>query len=143
MRLLGVVIMLLSANVFGGEKPVFVVNKQNPIGALSADEVRDYFLKRRSQWPDGTPVRFIDWQAGHPLRTSFLDQIIKKSPRELEVFWVREMQYRGNSAPIKVATPDMVIAFVSRLAGAIGYIPERATIRSTRVKRVEIFPEEQ
>lgn len=108
------------------------------MSGLSSAEVRDYFLKRKTQWPDGTPIRFIDWEEGSPIRGVFLEQVIKKSPRELELYWIGEKLYRGNSAPIKVDSPEMVITFVSKLAGAIGYLSEEGSARSGKVKRIEL-----
>ncbi len=140
-----IVLLLFSAASAraASEKITFVVHAENPATRLSADEIRDYYLKRRGQWPDGTPVRFIDWEEGHSLRGAFLGQVVKKSPRELELYWIGEKLYRGNSAPIKVATPEMVLAFVSRLAGAIGYIPENTTVRNPKVRRIEFVPEDR
>lgn len=137
------VLLSLGSAHAAGEKIAFVVHAENSANRLSADEIRDYYLKRRGQWPDGTPVRFIDWEEGHAMRGVFLGQIVKKSPRELELYWIGEKLYRGNSAPIKVATPEMVLAFVSRLAGAIGYVPESTTVRNPKVRRIEFVPEER
>jgi ABC-type phosphate transport system substrate-binding protein len=120
------------------EKIVIVLNNENGVSSLSTAEIRDYFLKRKTQWPDGTPVRFIDWEEGSAVRAAFLEQVVKKSPRELELYWIGEKLYRGNSAPIKVDSPEMVLTFVAKLAGAIGYVPEEGTAHSAKVKRIEL-----
>lgn len=120
------------------EKVVFIVNVDNPISRLNESEIRDYFLKRRTQWPDGKPVRFIDWDDGTQIRATFLNKVVKKSARELELYWIGEKLYRGNSAPIKVGSSSLVVSFVAKLPGAIGYLSADTPLESTRVKKIEV-----
>lgn len=139
MRYLAVFLIALSMrSAFAGRKVAVVVNAENPVTELSVPEVRDYFLKRKTQWPDGKPVRFVDWEEGAAVRGAFLSEIVRKSARDLELFWIGEKLYHGNSAPIKVNSVEMVTAFVSRLAGAIGYVPGDAPLPSTKLKRIDV-----
>jgi hypothetical protein len=117
---------------------VFVVNRSNPIDHLTPSEVSNYFLKRQSHWPDGTPVRFIDHEAGSSARAIFLQRVIQKSPREVDLYWIGQKLYSGNSAPIQVSRDAMVLNFVAKFKGAIGYILESGTSLPSEVKSVPV-----
>jgi ABC-type phosphate transport system substrate-binding protein len=143
MRFLAILLIALSMrSAVAGGKVVVIVNAENPVTELSVPEVRDFFLKRKTQWPDGKPVRFVDWEEGTAVRNAFLTEVVRKSARDLELFWIGEKLYHGNSAPIKVNSAEMVAAFVSRLAGAIGYVSADASLPSAKVKRIELIEED-
>lgn len=143
MRFLAILLIVFSMrSAVAGGKVAVIVNAENPVSELSVPQVRDFFLKRKTQWPDGKPVRFVDWEEGASVRNTFLSEIVRKSARDLELFWIGEKLYHGNSAPIKVNSVEMVTAFVSRLAGAIGYVPSDAPLPATKVKRIELSEED-
>lgn len=133
-------IALHAAHASAEEKLVFVVNAKNPVSSLPSREIVEFFLKKRTRWPDGTPVRFIDWRAGSAARRQFLQDFVDKSPREIELYWIGQKLYSGNSAPITVTSGPMVLAFVSRFEGAIGYLPASQLEDSPEVKRIEVAP---
>lgn len=117
---------------------VFIVNQQNSIRALDSNEVADFFLKKQTYWPDGTPVRFIDWKEGSATRAAFLEHFIGKSSREVELYWIGQKLYSGDSAPIRVSSDSMVVRFVSRFKGAIGYLVNKSAAHSPGVKQIEV-----
>lgn len=119
------------------EELVFIVHADNPTKQISADELADYFLKKRGQWPNGTPVRFIDRKAGTAERKQFLDSFVGKSPRDIELYWIGQKLYSGDSAPIQVGSDAMTISVVSSFKGAIGYV--RGDLAGVKgVKKLEV-----
>lgn len=118
------------------ENIVFIVNAANPASRLSYAEIRDYFLKVKREWPDGTPVRFID-KTKSPERAIFLKKVVKKSVEEVDRYWIGEKLYSGNSAPVQSSSDQMVIQFVGTFNGAIGYISPKTEVTSKKVKTIE------
>lgn len=128
---------LLPQFVFADEL-VFIVNAGNPLTQISSADLRDYFLKRKRVWPDKTDVRFIDRPSSVPLRKLFLEKIINKSAKDLELYWIGQKLYSGDSAPLQEAQESMIVKFVSTFKGAIGYISSSTEIDSKLVKIVKI-----
>lgn len=100
----------------------FIVNSDNPVGQLSAQEVTDFFLKKTRHWRGGDSVRFIDRRENSPQRSVFLREILKKTSRDLELYWIGEKLYTGASAPIQVEPDAAVATLVASFKGAIGYV---------------------
>jgi ABC-type phosphate transport system substrate-binding protein len=112
----------LRAETSAPAKIYFIVRSDSPISKLSAQEIADYFLKRRREWPHGKSVRFFDRRDDNPERNVFLKRVLKKSLREVELYWIGRMQFTGDSAPAQIASDAMVANMVARFDGAIGYV---------------------
>lgn len=107
-----------------GQSIKVIVNESNPLESINRTEVADYFMKRNKQWPDGAPVRFFDRNDDSRERMSFLREVLKKSQREIETFWIGQKLYTGHSAPTQVSSDSMMAALVARFPGAIGYVSD-------------------
>lgn len=128
-----------SALAQSGSIPIFIVHKDNPIESITAAQVSDIFLKKQTRWENGVSVRFIDWREGSPIRNQFLSRVLGKTEREVELYWIGQKLYSGNSAPLKASSASMVINFVSKLNGAIGYLPsDAASLDLSNVKRIPV-----
>lgn len=116
---------------------VFIVNSENPTEKLTMAEVRDYYFKRKRRWSNGVSVRFIDRTAG-PLREEFLKKYVNKSASDVELFWIGQKLYSGDSAPLKEASGSTTMSFVGSLKGAIGYVDQDTVLRkNVKVIKVE------
>lgn len=125
------------------DEVVLIVNGQNPVEQLSAEDVRDYYFKRRRHWPDGESVRFIDRGSQMPVRDIFLRDILKKSSTDIDLFWIGQKLYTGDSAPLRENSDITVMQFVSSFKGAIGYVSSATVIRSKKIKTVKIVENER
>lgn len=115
---------ILMVSVARAEGIALIVNSQNPVSTLSRNIVSDFFLKKAKYWSDGMPVRFFDKTEGSIGRKLFLDAIIKKSSRDVEIYWIGQKLYSGHSAPTQVSSDSMIEIMVSKFPGAIGYVSE-------------------
>ena len=100
----------------------FIVNRENPTTELSPAELGNLFLKRKREWNDGTDVRFIDRKDGSKPRTVFLSDFLKRTGRDVELYWIGQKLYAGDSAPMQVDGDESVVSLVTSLRGAIGYV---------------------
>lgn len=104
-----------------------IVNETNPVTELRQEDIRNYFLKKNKQWPHGGSVRFFDRNDDSPERRIFLRNVIERSPREIETFWIGQKLYSGHSAPTQVSSDSMMSSLVSRFPGGIGYVSKDFT----------------
>lgn len=117
--LLGVFLLISTA---GAKEFAIIVNAQNPSNVISRMQITDFFLKRVKTWPDGVTQRFFDRTDRSPIRREFLRSVIRKSSRDIEMYWIGQKLYSGQTAPTQVATDNMVEIMVSRFPGGIGYV---------------------
>ncbi len=114
-----------------------IVNEKNPVTSLSRAQISDFFMKRVKLWPDGIPLRFFDRTDGSDERRIFLKEIVKKSNRDTELYWIGQKLYSGHSAPSQVSSDLMTEIMVSKFPGAVGYVSrEYETTRA--VKKIPV-----
>lgn len=116
---------------------VVIVNEKNPVTSIKTSELEDYFMKRSRVWKNGETVRFFDHRDENDNRKIFLKKFVKKTSREVELYWIGEKIYTGNIAPIQITSDSMMTSMVSRFPGGIGYVSSKYKIPKT-VKTIVI-----
>jgi ABC-type phosphate transport system substrate-binding protein len=116
---------------------VFVVNRKNPVDALSLAEVRMMLLGERSHWPNGGRITVVMRDPQQPERDAVIRLVCRMDDRDytrtvLRAVFTAELQ----SAPKLLGTPAGVIRFIYNVPGAIGYI--RASELDGSVKAVRL-----
>ncbi len=99
-----------------------IVNSENPLTSLTQDEISSLFLKKTKLWSNGTQVRFFDRNDESAVRGFFLKNLIKRTVRDVELYWIGQKLYTGNSAPLQVSSDYMMASMVAKFPGAIGYV---------------------
>lgn len=127
MRLLATLFVIAFFNVsfshvVMADDVIIIINEKNPISELSEEQIANFFLKKNRQWPSGESVRFFDQLNEKEERKTFLKKYIKKSSREVELYWIGQKLYTGYSAPLQINS-DLMVGVVARFPGAIGYVP--------------------
>lgn len=125
------------ANATLAEDFIVIVNEKNPVTEISASALAHFFLKETNQWPSGLPVRFFDQKDDTEIHRNFISSILKKSPRELELYWIGQKLYTGSRAPLQLGTDSMMSSMVSRFPGAVGYVSTSFT-GAPGVKKIEL-----
>jgi ABC-type phosphate transport system substrate-binding protein len=120
------------------EDIVFIVNMENPISSLKTAEVRDFYFKRKRNWPDGSGVRFIDRSSGSGVRQTFIRKYLGKKSDEIDMFWIGQKLYSGDAAPLQEPSDTLAIRFVETFKGAIGYVSSTTDLTDRRVKVVTV-----
>lgn len=117
--------LLMSSAHAGGIK--FITDGDNPISSLTPEQIRDFYLKKNKQWPNGNSVRFFDRDDESDERKIFLREVLKRSQREVETFWIGQKLYTGHSAPTQVNSDSLMAALVNKIPGSLGYVSESFT----------------
>lgn len=120
---------------------IFIVNAENTAEKLTVTEIRDFYFKRKRRWNNGESIRFMD-RTNEPLREIFFKKYINKSTSDVELFWIGQKLYSGDSAPLKEASDSTAMSFVGSLKGAIGYVSVTAVVcKNVKVIKVESVEE--
>lgn len=128
---------LLPIGVMAAADIVVIVNEKNPVTTLKISELEDFFMKRNRLWSNGDAVRFFDHRDENENRKIFLKKFVKKTSREVELYWIGEKIYTGNIAPIQITSDSMMSSMVSRFPGGIGYVSSKYKLPKN-VKSIEI-----
>lgn len=116
---------------------VFIVNADNPTESISSAELKDYYFKKKRNWPDGASVRFIDRTPDAKVRQVFLSTVLNKKAEDLELYWIQQ-KLNGDSAPLKERSESMTIQFVSSFKGAIGYVSASTALFNKNIKVIKL-----
>lgn len=123
-RVLAFVIILVSmtAPAVPAQQALVICNKGVPQDTLSANDIQQIFLGRKTLWPDNRNIHFVVMKEGET-HAEFLKDYVTKTPSQYQVFW-KKMIFTGQAkAPVTVDTPEEVLTYVANTPGAIGYVP--------------------
>jgi len=117
---------------------VFIVNDQTQVSTLSVADLKSYYYKQKRMWPDGTAVRFIDRGPGSEVRRTFVSKILNISNEDLELFWIGQKLYSGDSAPLQQPSQALTLQLVATLKGSISYVADGTPLPAKGVKTIKV-----
>lgn len=101
---------------------VIVVNANNPTIELPRGEVSRMFLKKDRSWGHGLTVEPVDQPQDEAVRQAFSIEIHRRSADTIEGYWNKVLFEGLGSPPPEVPGDGLVLDFVRRNRGAIGYV---------------------
>ena len=116
---------------------VVIVNNANPVASLSTTELRRIFMKQSRMWPNGEPMVPVDWDSTHYLRAIFSKDVLNRSVREMQEYWVQQSMTQGLTPPSTQRSARAVLRFVASVPGAISYVPPSEVDETVRVLPVK------
>ena len=122
----GLALFLLAASPAAAEELVVIVNAANPVGPLTVQEVKGYFLKKIPVWRNGEKVRPADRNAEGPDRAAFLSKVLSMSSDELQRYWLERQYANADHPPAGLDDDASVVKFVSFFKGGIGFVARSA-----------------
>jgi ABC-type phosphate transport system substrate-binding protein len=134
---LGVLLCVAASSVRGQEGYKVVVHPDNAAVNLSRKQLSEIFLKRMTQWPDGTRALPVDQPEGAPVRESFSFEIHGRKAAAIKSHWL-QVVFSGRGVPPPEKEDDReVLAYVRAKPGAVGYVSAGARTDDVKVLRVE------
>ena len=116
-----------------------IVHPDNPTTSLSAKDVSNYLLKKKTKWnADGFKEKVdpIDLGGDSPTRETFSKEVHGRSVSSIKSFWQRQI-FSGREVPPPEAASDAeVITYVKSHPGAIGYVSASASLDGVKVVSV-------
>jgi ABC-type phosphate transport system substrate-binding protein len=105
-----------------------VVHRSNDSRSLSVAQVSDYFMKKKTTWPNGSVVKPVDLSVDSKVRQAFSNAVLDKPASTVRMFWQRQV-FSGNVAPPpEVPSEVVLLAYVGENPGAIGYVSSDAVL---------------
>ena len=114
-----VAVMSVSMTAMHAEETL-VVNGASALSGLSSDQMKDYFLGKKTTWEDGTKVVVVVIKDG-----SSSDALLSKLGKNNQQFmtgWKKLVFTGKGSMPEQVESDDALIALIAKTPGAIGLV---------------------
>ena len=106
------------------------------VSSLTVDQVSKMFLKKTTQWADGTKGAPVDQVETSDITETFFKAVHGKSPGAVKSYWQQQIfSGRGVPPPVKGSDAE-VIAYVKANSGAIGYVSADAPVEGVKVLKV-------
>jgi hypothetical protein len=112
---------------------VVIVNKANPAGALSRDELRPIFQMTKSEWSDGTRAEPVNLPGNDSIRHQFDAAVLRLNPDNVVRYWIDRKIRGGERPPRGLASEGAALRFVARSRGGVGYMRASAADGTVKV----------
>lgn len=124
---LTIVVLLLFVSTIraqGSPKTVVIVNPQNPISEITAQELRKIYYGKKTIWGGGESIVAVDLKKERKERQEFSQIVFQADPETVERNYIK-MALSGTGHPPQIlSTSQQVLAFVVSNPNAIGYVDE-------------------
>lgn len=114
-----------------------IVNRSNPVDALTLRELRRIFMFETQTWPNGRKITVVLREKGQPERGAAIRLICGLSEAEFDRY-ILFQTFRGAivGGPRAILSAGAMLRFVFNAPGAIGYVPANEVDDSTKVLRI-------
>lgn len=123
----------LFVHIDANAESVIIVHPDNPIAALSADDVSRIYLGKTHNFPDGSRAEPIDQDTGSKIREDFSEQYLDMSEAQVKRHWSKLMFSGKGRPPLERSGDPAVKSEVAGNAAAIGYIDSSNVDDSVKV----------
>lgn len=127
-----------SASSASGELAI-IVNANNQVSEITAEQVASIFLGKSRRLPDGTKVIPIDQFEGEKPRAEFYSKIVQKSQSQLNSYWSRLIFTGKGQPPFAVTGDDEVLEFIASNPNMIGYVDLATVERLAGVSDIKVL----
>ncbi|MBK8480635.1 MAG: hypothetical protein IPL40_05610 [Proteobacteria bacterium] len=111
-----------AATAEGGAIAV-IVHPDNPLTRISLTELRAILLRQKDRWPNGNPIRILNWEANSATRVAVDQAVLKMSPERVAAYWV-DRRIRGlGTPPRSINSAQLIEGIVERNTDFISYLP--------------------
>lgn len=111
---------------------VIIVHPGGP-DTITKQQVRNIYLNRSSQMPDGQRAVAFELPAGNSMRDEFNELVTERSDAWLKSFWSRQVMTGKGQPPTEMASASGMKSLVSSTLGAIGYLDFTLVDESVKV----------
>jgi len=115
-----------------------IVHPSNPAESITRRELSDFYLKRVTQWPDGSTIQPVEPPEKSRTRAYFLsDAMNGRSALAIKAFWQKRVFAGRDTPPVEKASEDEVVAFVRATPAAIGYVAPGTAVAGVKLLEVK------
>lgn len=126
------VFIILCLSALAKADVVVIVHPSGP-SDMTVNQVRDLFIGRANQLPDGQAAVPLEMPTGDALRQEFHDKVTGRSQAQLNAFWSQQVFTGKGNPPRTVDSSGAMKSLVASTPGAVGYIPAGEVDDSVKV----------
>ena len=127
--------LLSVSSVALAEEYVLVTDNSNPVTILSAKDVKNIYLGKKTVWSDGSHITVFT-QTGSAINKAFMKEMARKTPQQYSTYWKKSLFTGTGLPPQDFASDDSIKAAVAAKPGSIAYISAAAL--DDTVKQLDI-----
>ncbi|MDX1763465.1 MAG: hypothetical protein R3231_04020 [bacterium] len=121
------------------EPVVIIVNAENKMASLTAEEVAQFYNNDKLTWPDGNQVVLYDLKVKDEARVRFSQHVLHKDPEKVAMEWAsRKITNTAKNPPRTVSSALLMETRVAKDPAAVGYLLQ-SQVTSDRVKVVHVI----
>ena len=124
------------ASLVSAQDVKLIANADVPVNAISASDVKNIFLGKKSSWDNGSKITFFttDDSAVHE---TFLKDYVGKSPSQFQTFWKKQVFTGKGKMPLTSANDQEMVSQVAGTGGAIGYVSAGADVDGAKTLSIQ------
>lgn len=132
-------LVLLHQSPYAAGEPqrlVAVANLNNPVGALTDDELRRIVTGEQVTWPDGRRLTIVLREAGAADRALLLRLCCKLTEADYSKHLLLSTFRQSQFAPRTVSSVASVLKFIANVPGSLGFVPAADVTPAVKPLRV-------
>jgi len=129
---LGLAATLVMLSPLASAELVIIVHPGGP-DSITKQQVRDIYLNRSSQMPDGQRAVAFELPSGNSMRDAFNERITERPDAWLTSFWSRQVLTGKGQPPTEMSSASGMKSVVSSTLGSIGYLDSTLVDDSVKV----------
>lgn len=102
-------------------KVVVIANPSAPDSSVSKSELENLLLGKASKWGNGERVVLVNLKDSG-LHAEFTKEFTGKTTSQYKTYWKKRIFTGKGKGPKEIRTEKLVVDYVARTPGAIGYI---------------------
>jgi ABC-type phosphate transport system substrate-binding protein len=120
----------------GGTSIAIIINKDNPVSALTAGEVKLYWLRKiKKRWPEiNKNIKPADFKARTAAQETFYGTVLKMTGSDVDTYFTQKQYESAEKPQDKLSSNAAMIDFIAGEPGAIGYIESSALSADDKAK---------
>lgn len=104
---------------------VLITDNSNPVSTLTAKEVKNIYLGKKTVWSDGSHITVFTYSVSS-VNVAFMKQMVRKTTQQYTTYWKKSL-FTGTGLPPKdFASDEAIKSAIKAKPGSIGYIPASA-----------------
>jgi ABC-type phosphate transport system substrate-binding protein len=114
---------------------VLITGNENPVSELSAKDVKNIYLGKKTVWDDGSHITVFTNTVSN-VNAIFMKEIVRKTPQQYSTYWKKSL-FTGTGLPPRDFSSDAEVkSAVAAKPGSIGYISPSAL--DEKVQQIQI-----
>ncbi len=115
---------------------VLITDNTNPVSELTAKEVKNIYLGKKTVWSDGSHITvFTNTESN--VNALFMQEMVRKTTQQYTTYWKKSLFTGTGLPPRDFASDDEIKGAVAAKPGSIGYIPLSALDSSVKQLRID------